>query len=154
MGKKINLDKASNQTQLVGYMRNEILEELKLDIVNKEIIIYPGVIRHIKERHPYAFKKYFHRLIEAISKPDYVGLADKDSCKMEFIKSYKDNLLIALRVEEGNHIFISSMYIIEAQAVKKRLESGRLFKVSLGGYNHKEKVHYKNIKRFKMEMRG
>ena len=154
MGKKINIDKASNQTQLVGYMRNEILEVLKLEMFNKEIIIYPGAIKHIRERHPYAFKKYFHRLIEMINKPDYIGIADKENYKIEFIKTYKDNILVALKIDAGNHVFISSMYIIEESAIEKRIETGRLYKISLGATPDKEKKHYKNIKRYKLDPRG
>lgn len=147
MGKKINIDKTSNQTQLVGYIRNEIIEQLKLNITNKEIIIYPGAIRHIRDRHPYAFKKYFHRLIEMINRPDYIGIAHNDNHKIEFIKTYKDNILIALKIENGNHVFISSMYIIEENAIEKRVEAGKLYKLNLGSVQDEGRKHYKNIRK-------
>ncbi|MDF2613058.1 MAG: putative SpbB protein [Clostridia bacterium] len=149
MGKKISIDKSSNQTQLVGYLRNEIIEQLKLNITNKEIIIYPGAIKHIKERHPYAFKKYFHRLIEMINRPDYIGIAHYDNHKIEFIKTYKDNILIALKIEEDSHIFVSSMYIIEETVVEKRIETGRLYKINLGSLQGEKRNQYKNIKKYK-----
>jgi len=149
MGKKISIDKTSNQTQLVGYLRNEIIEQLGLNITSKEIIIYPGAIRHIRERHPYAFKKYFHRLIEMINRPDYIGIARRDHHKIEFIKKYKENILVALKMEEGNHIFVSSMYSVEESAIKKRVEEGGLYQVNLGQERQRNRKHYKNIKKHK-----
>ncbi|WP_070000874.1 PBECR3 domain-containing polyvalent protein [Cellulosilyticum sp. I15G10I2] len=149
MGKKINLDKMSRQTQLVGYIRNEIIEQLELSINTKEIIIYPGVIKHIRERHPYTFRKYFHKLVEIIRSPDYIGAVYKDYHRIEFIKNYKDNILVALKVEENSPIFISSMYIITENAIEKRIETGKLHPIHLSSEIDVGKKQYKNIKRYK-----
>ncbi len=149
MGKKINIDKTSHQTQLVGYLRNEIINQLEIDIVSKEIIIYPGAIKHIKERHPYTFKKYFHKLIEIIKVPDYIGIVDTEPYKIELIKNYKDNILVAIKIEEDHEAFISSMYIIAQTALEKRIESGRLYKINLGSAADLGRKRYKNIKKYK-----
>ncbi len=149
MGKKINLDKMSRNTQLVGYIRNEIIEKLQLNIINKEIIIYPGAIKHIRERHPYTYKKYFHKLVEIIQKPDYIGIAHNDYYRLEFIKNYGDNILVALKMEGNSIVFISSMYIITENAIKKRIMAGKLYPISLGSISDTGKKQYKNIKKYR-----
>lgn len=149
MSKKINLDKMSRQTQLVGHIRSEIIEHLELDLIHKEVIIYPGVIKHIKERHPYTFKKYFYRLVDMIRMPDYIGIGHRNNSTIELIKNYKDYILVALKIQEGRPIFIASMYIITENAMKKRLDAGKLYQVQLDEILDSNKTHYKNIKRYK-----
>ena len=149
MGKKINLDKMSRQTQLVGYISHEMIKDLQLNITHEEIIIYPGAIKHIRERHPYTFKKYFYKLAEIIQSPDYIGVSDKDSKRIELIKKYKDHVLVALKVEENNTVFISSMYIITENAIEKRVEAGKLYQVHFHMSKELEKRYYKNIKSYK-----
>lgn len=134
MTPKIIVTEACYKTQLVGYLEGET-----------KVVIYPGAIRHIKRRHRYAFKKYFTKLPMIIDAPDYRG--NKNGESIELIKKYKDYVLVALKYNEKEELFVSSMYIIEAYRIEKRLEQGKMTKVVQRNESQKQrKQSYKNRK--------
>lgn len=131
MGKAVVIKKNKPITQNIGSIRNEILDILELAVENREIVIYPGAVRHIKRRHPHAFKIYFNKIPEVIQSPDYVGMSSQNPQRIELVKKYKDNILVALKLDGDQHLFVSSMYIIEENRIDKRVAYGRLEPVSL-----------------------
>ncbi|MEG0012830.1 MAG: PBECR2 nuclease fold domain-containing protein [Cellulosilyticaceae bacterium] len=135
MGKNINLEENKDVTQTIGEISYEILELLNLAMENNKIFIYPGAIRHIKRRHPYAFKLYFKKIPEVIAYPDYIGMSSQNPKRIELVRCYKDNILVALKLDENYNLFVSSMYIIEENRIEKRVEYGRLQPIKLEGLN-------------------
>lgn len=130
MGRAIVIKENKPMIQRIGNIRVEILDILNLTIENRQIVIYPGAVRHIKKRHPHAFKVYFSKIPEVIESPDYVGMSSQDPKRIELIKKYKDSILVALKLDEDSNLFVSSMYIIEENKIDKRLTYGRLELVS------------------------
>ena len=142
MGNK-DLNAHCFQTQVVGLLPKGISALLQLEEKKKEVILYSGAIKHMRERHPYAFKKYFNRLSQIVENPDYIGLEGQEIRSFELIKCYRDIVLVALRLEEGV-IFVLSLYIIEESMLKKRLELGKVKEVAHFLSLYKEKPFYKN----------
>ena len=142
MGNK-DLNAHCFQTQVVGLLAPGISALLQLEEKKKEVMLYSGAIKHMRERHPYAFKKYFNRLTQIVETPDYLGLEREETKRFELIKCYKEIVLVALRLEGGS-IFVLSLYIIEENMLKKRLESGKIKEVSHFISLNKEKPFYKN----------
>ncbi|MGL4363423.1 MAG: PBECR2 nuclease fold domain-containing protein [Cellulosilyticaceae bacterium] len=126
MKKQRELKISNYNTQVAGKIHEEIENLLQIDVNEYEILLYPGVIKHIKKRHTYAFKNYFKKIVEIISQPDFIGRSTENKNRFEFIKKYKDNVLLAMKVNENKQIFISSMYIIEGNRIEHRINDGRL----------------------------
>ncbi|MGL6175071.1 MAG: PBECR2 nuclease fold domain-containing protein [Cellulosilyticaceae bacterium] len=145
MGRNNIIEENKLSAQPVGILRDEILDRLKLQIENTQIIIYPGAVRHIKKKHPHAFKMYFSKIPEIIQDPDYIGISSQKPQRIELIKKYKDNILLALKFDENYNLFISSMYIIEETRIDKRLTYGRLEAIKLEQQNAYKKGKYKNL---------
>lgn len=148
MTKKITLTETKYTTQLAGYLSEKVMEELNLCEKIREVVIYPGAIKHIKNRHSHAFKAYFNKIPMIIEEPDYVGISGKGEKRLEFVKQYKDYVLVALKYNDEGMLFVSSMYIIEPNRVVKREDYGRLTKILYESNSYrKHKQKYKNIKR-------
>lgn len=146
MGRAIVIKENKPMTQSIGNIRVEILDRLNLPIENRQIVIYPGAVRHIKKRHPHAFKVYFNKIPEVIESPDYVGMSSQDPKRIELIKKYKDNILVALKLDDESNLFVSSMYIIEENRIDKRVTYGRLELVSIIEMKEQGKDDYEDVK--------
>lgn len=144
MGKDVNLEENRYTTQIIGRVPSEVWDILGLTMENKEVFIYPGAIRHIKKRHPHAFKLYLKKIPEVIQYPDYIGMSSQNPKRIELIRKYKDNVLVALKVDENYNLFVSSMYIIENSRVEKRVEYGRLQPIKLEKLSIQKKQKYRN----------
>lgn len=112
--------------QCIGKLPGSLSQMLCLEGGRKEIFIDEGTKRHIKKRHPYTYKTYFNKLSEILSKPDYIGMYGLGRNRFEFVKRYKDTLLVALKIDEMFRIFVSSMYIVESHRIEKRIAYGKL----------------------------
>ncbi len=147
MAKNIQIEEKKTTTQKVGELREDIKTLLKLSKESQKIIIYPGVIKHIKRKHPHAFKHYFHKIPEIIASPDYVGITARNYVRIEYIKRFKDPVLVALKYDDHQNLFVSSMYIIEESRVEKRLEIERIVPVIEGVHVRAKKQKYRNQKK-------
>lgn len=146
--KVIHIEERRYTTQCVGEIKGEIVDLLKLEVESKKIIIYPGSIQHIKRKHQHAFKSYFHRIPDIINNPDYVGISGNGAIRLEFVKKFKDSILVAIKYDDHNNLFVSSMYIIEDTTIDKRVAYGRLIEIPMQGIPVKEKKQkYRNSRR-------
>lgn len=112
--------------QCIGKLPGSLSQMLCLEGGRRDIFIDEGTIRHIKKRHPYTYRTYFNKLSEILSNPDYIGMDGLGENRFEFVKKYKDMLLVALKIDEMFRIFVSSMYIVEAHRIEKRIAYGKL----------------------------
>jgi len=129
MADSMHLSEYTHEIQLVGKLQQNIIDLLKITLVEGDIFIYPGAIRHIKNRHPAEFKKYFHKIPEIISTPDYVGVHPNEPNSVEFVKVLEDDVLVAIKLSPDGYLFLSSMYVLTPAKVPKRLKNGRLIAV-------------------------
>ena len=120
------------KSKIVGILKNKYLLKLKIKNCNcKKVFLNPGVKKHIKQRHPGDYRKYFKDISKIVSSPDYIGINSKHSKNsIEMVKSYKDeDLLLAITINNNGYLYISSLYDIGNDKVDKRLNSGRLIRV-------------------------
>ncbi|MGL5675986.1 MAG: PBECR2 nuclease fold domain-containing protein [Cellulosilyticaceae bacterium] len=145
MKRQAVLEESKYKTQIAGVLEEAIATLLQVEVNQNEILIYPGAIKHMKKRHPHAFREYFKKVPEILANPDYVGMSGQNPTRIEFVKQYKESILVALKYNEDNQLFVSSMYIIEDNRIEKRMHYGRLMPSPIGKTTQKEqKQKYRN----------
>lgn len=129
MSETIHLNENTNKIQVVGKLRQEIIDLLGITLVAGDILMYPGAIKHIQRKRPDDFNKYFQRIPEIISEPDYVGVHPTEHDSVEFVKVIDNDVLVAVKFSPEGYLYLSSMYALTPVKVPKRLKSGRLIAV-------------------------
>ena len=67
-----------------------------------------------------------------LEEPDYIGIykSDEGSVSIQFVKKMYNYLLLGVEVDEMNqYIYVSTMYPINDNKIKNRLDYGELIKV-------------------------
>ena len=123
------LDENTHKIQIAGKLTLDIVELIGNKLPVDNILMYPGVIKHIKKNHPQEFLKYFSQIPNIIESPDYVGIHPGEPNSIEFVKVLDNNMLIAIKLSPKGYLYLSSMYMVSQTKVSKRLKSGRLIKV-------------------------
>ena len=126
----INLLEETDQIQIVGILKKDIIGSLGICLLCGDIKMYPGAIKHIKQKHKEDFDKYFDKIPEIINSPDYIGVnaAHKESVKL--VKIFDKDVLVAVKLDQSGYLYLSSMYSLNPGKVPKRLNSGRLKRVN------------------------
>jgi len=127
---KIVLKENTHEIQVVGKLKQEYIDALKISLPCAEIYMYPGAIKHLKKKHNEDFKKYFHSIPEIIEKPDYIGVNPKEPNSIELVKVIEKDVLVAVKLDPSGYLYFSSMYELTPSKVPKRLASGRLIKLA------------------------
>jgi phage-Barnase-EndoU-ColicinE5/D-RelE like nuclease3 len=128
MTDRIVLEEFTSKIQTVGYLRQDIIDLLGIPLPAKEILMYPGAIKHMKKR-PEHFEMYFQRIPDIINNPDYIGVHPSELNSIEFVKVLEGNVLVAVKLDPKGYLYLSSMYELTPSKVPKRLKSGRLIQV-------------------------
>ena len=102
--------------------------ELSDKIDNRTIIMWKDRIEHIK-KHTYdnsnlSVEEMCEIIPEIIDKPDYLGVKQKDS-SLQFIKRYKDNILVAVRIDGKGRLSFRTMYTITKSQLADYIRKGR-----------------------------
>lgn len=108
----------------VGILNKDIYKCITEDIVTDEVIITDERIKHIMERHPNDYERYYKYMAEVIADPDYIVEANKPNTafilksitendkKYELIlrlatsddpKKYKNSVITFLRIENKRY---------------------------------------------------
>lgn len=121
---------------IVGTLPQVIIDEYELKCDSNDVQMHPGVIKHIKRKHPGIYEQYSVNMKDIIENPDYVGRNPTEPNSVELIKLIDKHILIAVKLDPSGYLFLSSMYDMHNGPVKieKRLNSKRLkpFKDLLG----------------------
>ena len=109
---------------LITLLNKDIYKCITEDIVTDEVIITDERIKHIMERHPNDYERYYKYMAEVIADPDYIVEANKPNTafilksitendkKYELIlrlatsddpKKYKNSVITFLRVENKRY---------------------------------------------------
>jgi hypothetical protein len=114
----------------IGIITKAVIEVLGLDIKeNSPIFVSDGNYKHMCDKHPKDFEKYYMHIPKIIRVPNYVGINPKDST-LEYVKEFKINsefVKVAIRVSGHGIFFVRSMYMFE-DAIKF-IKKGRLKKI-------------------------
>ncbi len=110
----------------VGYLTKEVIDLAGSSLPSQEIIITEEVEKHIKTKHLTEYEKYYNSLEQIIKTPDYVGINEKHSNSIEFIKKLDDNVIVAIKLSIQNEIYVASMYHINDLKISKRLNNNTI----------------------------
>lgn len=124
------IDPASTETQIIGLVPQCIIDYYSLKCVSSEVYLPPGVLKHLKKRgHWDDFIKYYEDIPEMIAIPDYVGQNPKEPHTIEIYKIIADHVILPIKLNEADGMFMSSFYILDngADKIAKRLRTGRIF---------------------------
>jgi len=113
---------------ILGKLPKVISNHYNLNCDSNNVMVFPGAIKHIEKRHPQDLEKYFNKIEEIISNPDYVGQKPKEPKSVELIKEFEDDVLVAIKLDPSGYIYLSTMYSLQNAKfkIKTRLKSGRL----------------------------
>ena len=123
----------------VGYLRRSVADELGIEFTGA-IYACPGVLKHIIKRHGKQLdknikKNMFEFMKVILEEPDYIGLykSEEGTTSIQFVKKMYNYLLLGVEVDEMNqYIYVSTMYPINDNKIKNRLDYGELIKVNCG----------------------
>lgn len=118
----------------VGKYCKEFNEILDLNLSEFEIYRSKGLPAHmLKSRHAKCLK-YIDYIPQIISEPDYIGINPNETEveSIELIKRYRDNVLLAIKLDKSNsYFYIASMYDVPEAKIQRRLHSGRIKEFSI-----------------------
>lgn len=57
---------------IIGTIEKKIYKCITDDIITDEVIITDERIKHIQERHPNDYERYYEYLQQVVEKPDYI----------------------------------------------------------------------------------
>lgn len=105
-----------------------------------------GLPAHLLKRKHYNALKYIDYLPDIISSPDYIGIDPKEPDSVEFVKMYKDNIWVGIKIDKDTErYYVSTMYDVQESKISRRLHSGRIKPVTTVNINDTEKELDKNI---------
>lgn len=96
-------------------------------IGNRTIIMWKDRLDHLK-KHSYdgshlSVEEMCELIPKIIDKPDYLGVRKKD-LSVQFIKRYKENILVAVRMDGKGRLLFRTMYTITESQLSDYLNKG------------------------------
>jgi|SRR6056297_1870136 len=122
------INKYSSSKDFVGKLNTNIINLLNLKMDPQCIYIGGTNKKHIRKKHNNEFEQYIEKLPEIIREPTYIGVHPKRG-GIEFIKKYKENVLVAVRVSQKKVLYVRSIYCITEDKVKRYLKEGTIKKI-------------------------
>ncbi len=115
--------------KIVGYLKQEIIDNLKLN-TTADVPIYLGDvnINHIKNKHPYEYECYFDYIEEIIDNPDYYGINPKDKNIM-LIKTFEindNNVRIGIKLTHDGKLYMKTLHMLNSFNFERFLEKGTI----------------------------
>lgn len=148
--------------RILGRVSTEIIEEHNLqEHTNKKIVIYDNDRRHCEKKHAHQFKdiKTFHYIMDnleyIIENPDYVfftkGYDERKNKKtgkkeiverytLEYYKNFEDDITVRVRVDDGNELKVKTVFPVNSQKVKNKIEKDIYNKYVITEEEYKEKT--------------
>lgn len=117
---------------------NEKCPQLSEKIENRTIIMWKDRIEHIK-KHTYdssnlSIEEMCEIIPEILDKPDYLGFKPKDS-SLQFIKRYKNNILVAVRIDSKGRLSFRTMFTITESQLSNYIRKSRAWKFDIENKN-------------------
>lgn len=129
----IVIDPYASTTQLVGYVPEAIVKYYSIICSSYEVFMPPGVLKHLQKRgHWNDFLTYYSDIPDMISNPDYAGQNPKEPETIEIYKIMSDHILIAIKMNPSNGLFLGSFYTLDngVNKIQGRLRNGRIYPFS------------------------
>jgi hypothetical protein len=116
----------SSNKNIVGFLKQEIIDLLSIELKAGDIRLFPGSVKHIKKRRLNCYKRHKNKIPEIINTPDYVGTSPKYPNSVKFIKKYNDNILVAIRLENLKGLCVVTMYDVTESKIVNMLKHNRI----------------------------
>ncbi|WP_269920357.1 PBECR3 domain-containing polyvalent protein [Caldifermentibacillus hisashii] len=136
MPSTIHIDLNATDTQLVGYIPKSIIDYYSIECAGLEVYMPPGVLKHLKKRgHWDDFVTYHTVIPDMIANPDYAGQNPKELNTVELYKVVNDHVILPIKLNEKNGLFLSSFFILDngPNKIQRRLRTGRIYSFSFFG---------------------
>ncbi len=121
----------------VGILNSNIIETLQLNIApGTPIYIGDNNEEHIKKRHPCEYDKYYNKIPDIISSPNYIGLNPKDH-SIQYVKEFKINaeyIRVAVKISKKNKCFVKTLHLLSTYNTERYIKKGTLIKVDSISY--------------------
>jgi len=117
---------------VVGFLEQNIIDILGVDLKPGVIKLLPGGIKHIRKKRLTYFEDYINKVPEIIKTPDYVGTNPKYANSVEYVKKYTDNILVAVRLECFTTLCVVTLYDITDSKIATMIEHGRIIEFTDG----------------------
>ena len=115
----------------LGTYNQKFNDIIGTELESMDIYRSKGLPAHLLKRHHYDALKYIDYLPEIISNPDYVGIDPKEPNSIEFVKSYRENIWVGIKIDKDKeHYYVATMYNVQESKIVRRLHSGRIKRVA------------------------
>lgn len=121
----MSIDITLERSQLVGFLNQEVIDQLGLTYKPSSIYIGVSNIEHIKRKHPTEFDAYLQKIPEIIEHPDYIGKHPKQG-GVEFIKRFDKDVMVSVRLSSKGTAYVRSLYMVSEESNKTYLRRGTL----------------------------
>lgn len=125
----ININPDATEKQLVGFIPECIINYYAIQCASLEVYMPPGVLKHLRKRNHWDdFLKYYQDIPSMIATPDYAGQNPKEPNTVEIYKVLNDHVILPIKLNAENGLFMSSFYILDngMNKIEKRLRSNRI----------------------------
>ena len=111
---------------IVGYINDDVCRILNYTPQNdRNIYLGKTNITHITSKHPGVYEKYQNRIPDILDSPDYIKINNND-LSIEYIKSFDNDIKIAVRLSGDGMYYMKSMYIVSKKRNEMMIRSGEL----------------------------
>lgn len=112
----------------VGTYQQKYNSLLNISLPILDIFRDDGLTKHIKQRHANCLQ-YLSNIPMILNNPDYIGMNPKEPNSIELIKTFGDNIQIAIKLDSNNgYYYIATIHEVSNVKIQKRIQSGRLKK--------------------------
>lgn len=124
-GKVENIgERVSTMAKIVGYIDAQIIAKLELIVApGTPILLGESNITHMRQSHPDAFDKYFDKLTDILSSPDYINKNPQDG-SIKYIKRLEDHVVVGVRISAQGKVFARTIFIFTESKMQQYLQGG------------------------------
>lgn len=116
---------------------------LNISFEDSDIYRDSGLTAHLIKRKHYSAIKYLDYVPDIISDPDYVGKNPNEAESIEFVKCFKKNMHIGIKVDfQKGYMYVATMHEITDAIIERYVNNGRFIpidKLKVYDYNESEK---------------
>lgn len=132
----------ANEMIKIGSYNQDFNKIIGTNMQSMDIYRSKGLPAHLIKRHHYVALKYIDYLPDIISNPDYIGVDPQEPDSIEFVKSYKDNIWVGIKIDKNEDCYyVSTMYDVTESKISRRLHSGRIKTVSMNSTDNKSETN-------------
>lgn len=92
-----------------------------------------GLLSHLMKKNHQSCVRFIDHLEDIISNPDFVGINPiEKGNSIEVVKLYEIGVLVGIKLNyKEDYLYVSTVYEISQSKIRRRLNSGRLKRISL-----------------------